>query len=191
MPNYETSGAMYLALLRGINVGGNNIIKMDALRAVFEALGFSRVKTYIQSGNILFESAAPDGLADTIERALQKAFGCEIRVAVFTAEELRQVVEKRPPDFGGDPERYRYDVLFFIEPGAAAAEAAREVRLREGVDTLVSGERVLYMTRFVPALTKSYFSKIAGTPLYQNVTIRNWNTTKKLYEMAVALGNAA
>jgi uncharacterized protein (DUF1697 family) len=187
MPKQETGAAVYLALLRGINVGGNNIIKMDALRNVFEALGFSRVKTYIQSGNVLFESAAPDGLADTIERALHAAFGREVRVAVFSRDAVRQVVEKRPPDFGGDPERYRYDVLFFIEPAVAAAEAAREVRLREGVDTLAAGERVLYMTRFVPALSKSYFSKIAGTPLYQNVTIRNWNTTKKLYEMAVAL----
>ena len=84
----------YIAFLRGINVGGNKIIKMEALAAAFTAAGFRNVKTYIASGNVFFDSRASDrgALTRKIERTLTAAFGHEIAVALFTLPELRELI---------------------------------------------------------------------------------------------------
>jgi len=88
----------YIALLRGINVGGNKLIKMEALAAAFTAAGFRRVKTYIASGNVIFETRATDRQALTrkIEKLLTAEFGHEIAVALFTLEELQALISNDP-----------------------------------------------------------------------------------------------
>jgi uncharacterized protein (DUF1697 family) len=104
----------YVALLRGINVGGKNLIKMPALRACFEANAFEDVATYIQSGNVLF--ASPETrtaeLARRIEAMLAEAFGYQATVVVRNRKQMRAVVERAPEGFGAEPMRYRYDVIF-------------------------------------------------------------------------------
>lgn len=79
----------YIALLRGINVGGNKIIKMQELKAMFEALKYEHVRTYIQSGNVVFESegASASGLAGTISQRIQETFGFEVPVIIRSLEE--------------------------------------------------------------------------------------------------------
>lgn len=88
----------YIALLRGINVGGNKLIKMEALAAAFTAAGFRKVKTYIASGNVIFETRSIDrkALTKKIERMLTAEFGHEIAVALFTIEELRELISGDP-----------------------------------------------------------------------------------------------
>jgi uncharacterized protein (DUF1697 family) len=174
----------YLALLRGINVGGNGIVKMDGLKTLFEGLGFTGVKTYIQSGNVLFdaEEQAQIMLGKKIEARLLREFSIETKTALLSLSELSEVVDNKPDNFGCDDENYKYDVIFTIAP-VTASGIQKELKLKEGVDAMSVGEKVVYIARLKKELTKSRFSKIARTAVYPYITIRNWNTVKKLYAM--------
>jgi uncharacterized protein (DUF1697 family) len=171
----------YVALLRGVNVGGKNPVPMADLRACFEGMGFSDVRTYIQSGNVLFASAEPDRAAMTsrIEEALSQAFTYRSVVVVRSHDEVKAVVERAPEGFGSDAAAYLYDVVF-LKPPLTADEAMGSVETREGVDRAFAGEGVLYMERLRSRATQSRLNRIASVPAYQFMTIRNWNTTTKL-----------
>lgn len=174
---------VYVALLRGINVGGNNLIRMPALKACFESCGFSNVATYIQSGNVVFASGSKEPkLTSQIERALSAAFACNSRVVVRSFEQMKTVAERAPKGFGRRPTEYRYDVIFLKHP-LTADEALNSVTVNPAVDRVVPGDGVLYASRLTAKATQSRLSRIAGAPVYQNITIRNWNTTRKLVEL--------
>lgn len=174
----------YLCLLRGINVGGNNIIKMADLRSCFDEMGFEGVQTYIQSGNVLFRSAEKDTikLETKIEKQLSKTFDYNGIVVVVTEGKLKEAVEKAPKGFGTKPDKYRYDVIFLKAP-MTPVEAMKSVQLRDGIDQAYKGKSVLYFSRLISKAGQSYLSKVVGTPVYQFMTIRNWNTTSRLKEM--------
>ena len=125
----------YLALLRGINVGGNNIIRMVDLKACFESMGFDRVVTYIQSGNVLFDSSENDmeKLTNTIENSLSDRFAYNARVVLITQKMVQRVVAQAPNGFGTEPEAYRYDVFFLKEPMTTTV-AKESIKTRDGVD---------------------------------------------------------
>jgi uncharacterized protein (DUF1697 family) len=171
----------YLVLLRGINVGGKNIIKMADLKAGFDALGFSNVITYIQSGNVLIQSDEKDKalLTAIIEKGLFKRFNFEAKVVVISKKELAEILRNAPEGFGGEEEKFRYDVIFLKEP-LTPKEALQSVSAREGVDAAHAGKQALYFSRLISRAAQSHLTKIIGTPVYQNMTIRNWNTTTKL-----------
>ena len=173
----------YITLLRGINVGGNNIIKMEKLKQCFEDMGFSEVKTYIQSGNVIFKTQDTDKIkiTETIENQLLKTFSVEIKTLTLTATELMKIVENAPKNFGSAPEKFRYDVWFLLPP-ITTDEIASNVRLREGIDFLQAGKNAIYTSRLTSEMGKSYLSKIIQMPFYKHITIRNWNTTTKLLE---------
>lgn len=170
----------YVAFLRGINVGGNNIIKMLALKEAFERVGFETVSTYIQSGNVIFESSEKSvtKITDQIESMLSKTFNYQARVIVKSHEQMKKIV-KEVPDGWNTSDKIRCYVGFLSE-AMNAKEEAKEVKLREGVDTLKAAPGVLYMTSVLSQITKSAFSKLAGTKLYKEMTIRNYTTIKKL-----------
>ena len=174
----------FVALLRGINVGGKNLIKMPALKAAFEEDGFEDVATYIQSGNVLF--AAPGtrtaDLTERIEVMLAEAFDYVPTVVVRNRKQLGAIVDGAPKGFGGAPARYRYDVIFLKEPLAAKA-AMKSVPTKPGVDEAHPGTGVLYFSRLTAKATQSRLNKIVSSPIYPSVTIRNWNTTTKLRSM--------
>jgi len=171
----------YLALLRGINVGGNNIIKMTDLKACFENMGFTDVLTYIQSGNVLFRSAEKDQLKliNKTEKGLSERFSYRSRIVVVTHKQIRNIVDGAPEGFGGDRDQYRYDVIFLKAP-LTAREAMKNIRIKEGVDQAYTGRHVLYFSRLISKASQSHLTKIIALPMYQNMTIRNWNTTTKL-----------
>ena len=173
-----------IALLRGINVGGKNVIKMERLKQAFNEMGFSDVETYIQSGNVIFRTLESDKgkLTDSIEKQLQKNFSAEIKTLILTADDLAETVENAPENFGAEPEKYRYDVWFLLPP-TTVNDVVSNLRLREGVDFLQAGKNVIYTSRLTSQMGKSYFSKIMQTPVSKNFTIRNWNTTTKLLEL--------
>ncbi|WKZ29975.1 MAG: DUF1697 domain-containing protein [Candidatus Dojkabacteria bacterium] len=175
----------YIALLRGINVGGNNIIKMADLKACFESMKFANVVTYIQSGNVLFDSLEEDKetLVGLIEKTLSTQFNYSSKIVLITADHLRETVSDAPSGFGQNFEEYKYDVLFLKEP-LVAKEALGSLKLRDGVDNAYAGNGVLYFSRRIKDLTKSYLSKVILLPIYKNMTIRNWNTTTKLLSLA-------
>jgi uncharacterized protein (DUF1697 family) len=171
----------YITLLRGINVGGNNVIKMTDLKSCFESMGFSNVITYIQSGNVLFESDEKDvtSLIDIIEKNLSERFKYSSRVVVVPYLQLKKIVENAPKGFGSDPDNYRYDVLFLKGP-LTPSEVIKSVKPKEGVDNAYTGENVIYFSRLISQASQSHLTKIIKHPIYQNITIRNWNTTTKL-----------
>jgi uncharacterized protein (DUF1697 family) len=174
---------VYVALLRGINVGGNNLIKMAALREAFEALGYQAVATYIQSGNVVFTATGSKAsLVTAIETALGETFAYDSKVVVISAKELASVVEEAPRGFGKQPEKYRYDVLF-VKPPLTARAALAEMETAPGVDDVSAGKHALYFRRLTAQATKSRLTRIVGKPVYKSLTVRNWNTTIKLLAM--------
>ena len=174
----------YVALLRGINVGGKNIIKMTVLKTCFEELGFKNVGTYIQSGNVLFSAAGSDQarLTKRIEEALSQTFNYQSRVVVRSHKQMKEIVAKAPKGFGSDPATYRYDVIFLKDP-LTAAKAMESVRTKEGVDQAFKGNGVLYFSRLISKASQSHLIRVIAMPVYQSMTIRNWNTTTKLLNL--------
>jgi uncharacterized protein (DUF1697 family) len=170
----------YLALLRGINVGGRNMVAMADLREAFQADGYEAVSTYIQSGNVLFESDAPRrSLEGDIEAMLERRFGVPLMVVVRSHAQLRNIVARAPDGFGSEPDTYHSDVIF-LKAGLSAQQAMRVVELRQGVDQAWPGTGVLYFARLSVRRAQSRMSRIVGTPEYQQMTIRSWTTTTKL-----------
>lgn len=171
----------YLALLRGINVGGRNIIPMADLRACLSDAGFGRVATYIQSGNVLFDApeTRPARLAARIAELLTAAFDYDASLVLLDRAQMQAVGAGAPKGFGTDLARYRCDVLFLMPPVDASA-ALEQIPTREGVDRTWAGDGVLYFERLAARASQSRLSKIATLPVYKQLTIRNWNTTTKL-----------
>jgi uncharacterized protein (DUF1697 family) len=170
----------YVALLRGINVGGKNIIKMADLKVCFENAGFGDVVTFIQSGNVLFatdELNAPK-LTTKVEKALSAAFHYESRVVIRSHKQMQDTVRNAPRGFG-QSDAYRYNVIFLKEP-LKAGEALSAVSTKEGVDEATGKDGALYFATLKSAAASSHLPRLVGTPIYRNMTIRNWNTTAKL-----------
>src|SRR5690606_26183168 len=93
--------------------------------------------------------------------------------------QFETVVNTVPESFGVFPEEYRYDVMFLM-PGFVPEDILKNISPREGVDRMWAGERVVYFSRLIERAGSSYLNKIVSTSIYKNITIRNWNTTKKL-----------
>jgi uncharacterized protein (DUF1697 family) len=173
----------YVALLRGINVGGRNKVPMAELRAAFEDAGYTDVRTYIQSGNVVFGADTPaKSLEAEVETMLKRHLGYPLVVVVRSHAQLRAVVADAPAKFGAAPDTYHSDAIFLRSP-LTPAQVMKIVKLRDGVDQAWAGKGVVYFARLSAQRTKSRMSSIVGTPEYANVTIRNWATTTKLLAM--------
>jgi uncharacterized protein (DUF1697 family) len=168
-----------------VNVGGNRMIKMDALRALCDQLGLNNPRTLIQSGNVVFETSAKDMavLAKRIERAVEQAFGFHSDVILRTASDMRQVVEASPfADRSGFHPGKLLITFLADDPGEAARENVRQLPT-EPEELYING-RELYIY-FPNGMGRSKLSisriekalKTAGTS-------RNWNTVRKLLDMA-------
>jgi uncharacterized protein (DUF1697 family) len=183
----------YVILLRGINVGGKNKVPMADLKKCLETLGFSDVSTYIASGNVIVRSNKnPSEIKSQIEAVLTKNFTLDselIKVLVLSRQQMQAVVANKPKGFGDQPDTYHSDAVFLI--GIDAAEAMGVFNPREGVDKIWAGDGVIYSQRLSALRVKSRLSKIVGTPAYQFMTIRNWNTTTKLLQLIEAMDSTA
>lgn len=175
----------YVILLRGINVGGKNIVPMAGLKSCLEELGFASVSTYIASGNVILESDKPaTEIEAQIESALIECFKLDselIKVLALTRNQLQAVIDNKPEGFGDQPGRYHSDAIFLM--GIDATLAMPVFDPREGVDRVWPGNGVIYSQRLSAERTKSRLSKIVASPLYKSMTIRSWNTTTKLLEI--------
>jgi uncharacterized protein (DUF1697 family) len=173
----------YVALLRGVNVGGNNKVEMAALRSVFEAAGMESVKTYINSGNVIFTSPEDDQaqLTVTLEEAIAERFGFPVDILLLDAGRATAIAAAIPATWTND-DFQRCDVLYLWQD---VDEPAVVDRL--GLDPSV--EDVLYTPgaaiRRVDRVNagKSRLTKVVGTHLYRRITIRNCNTARKLQEL--------
>ena len=179
----------YLALLRGINVGGKNKVPMAELKACFEELGCENVRTYIASGNVLFESRMRSAaLTEKLQEALPTKFKLDselIRVLVLSRDQLQTVIDQAPKGFGTEPGTYHSDAIFLM--GVPSDEAMKLFNPREGVDKVWQGDLAIYSRRLSAQRTRSRLSKIMASPLYKQMTIRSWVTTTRLYELMNAM----
>ncbi len=169
----------FVVLLRGINVGGNNIVEMKKLKATFEVLGHLDVVTYINSGNILFTTNEQniEKLEHDIEARIEKDFGPSIRVVLRTKESIAKLVSAIHPDWQNGQD-VKTDVLFLWEE--VNNESVLESLTAKPVDHVLytHGGVVWHIER--KDVGKSGLLKIVGTPLYNLMTIRNINTVRKL-----------
>lgn len=173
----------YVALLRGINVGGKNPVPMHDLRGAFEDAGYRAVATYIQSGNVLFETAAPrPTLEDDLEAMVEDRFGISSMIVVRSHAQLKRVIEQAPEGFGASPDTYHSDVAF-LKPPLTSRQAMRVVETRDGVDQAWPGRGVLYFARLSERRTQSRMNRMMSTPEYKQMTIRSWATTTRLLSM--------
>ncbi len=173
----------YVALLRGINVGGKNMIKMETLRATFESLGFKNVKSYINSGNIAFDNAKTDDgkLASKIHDAILKDFGFDISVMVRTIAEIKEIVAWDP--FRGQFESHKDVHVFFLNDTLTNEQEA--FLLEQGNEN----EMFAILGRHVACLLKIHITDGAvgkgfiDKKLKVAATGRNWRTVQQLVEM--------
>lgn len=182
---------IYIALLRGINVGGKNMIKMAELKRMFEGMGLSRVKTYIQSGNVLFETDEEEEiLCKRLEQEIKRAFGFAVSVILRTSEELKQVAENCP--FSDEElsaaettaEGESLYVSFFQKaPSQEGLERLNAVK-SESDEYRIEG-RDIYLL-FHQSIRNS---KLANNLQKLNVpvTVRNWKTINKLVALATEM----
>jgi uncharacterized protein (DUF1697 family) len=179
---------VYVALLRGINVGGNNKIKMAELRHVLETLGLGGVQTYIQSGNALFESEeAAEPLRRRIEQKIGAAFGLTIDVVLRTAEQMERILADCPYAAEVLQEGQNLHVCLLAKaPSPEAADRFLGYRNERTEDVCISGLEiyVLFHQSLLESKLSNQFQKL-GVP----ATMRNWNTMNRLLAMAKAMRN--
>ena len=174
---------VYVALLRGVNVGGNNMISMRELKESFQGMGFGEVATYINSGNIIFKTKETDArkLEKKIEKMLVKEYELASKVVVRSFEEMEQLVKSLPRNWDSDS-GWRYYVIF-LRHTIDSEDILTDVPPREGIEEVFYRPGTLLWSAQVDALTRTNINKLASRKLYQEMTIRNTNTTKKLYEL--------
>lgn len=173
----------YVVLLRGINVGGTSKVPMADLRDHLSAY-FNDVRTYIASGNIVLASdAEPAEVAQTVNDIVHANFEVTrlVTALALTADDYREVISQAPEGFGSEPELYRYDAAFYV--GVHRDEVVPYVTVHPEVDRVDLGARAFYHRRLMSMAGKSRMTKIASTPIYPRLTIRNWRTTTTLAGM--------
>ncbi len=173
---------VYVALLRGINVGGKNIVEMKKLKAVFESLGFKNVVTYINSGNIIFVSTPDNHEIISLEaaKAIKREFQLDIKVLVRDFRNMEIICNELPPEWVKN-ERMRTDIMFLWEKydnrgvlDLLKINSVDNVRYTPGA--------VLWNVEWTD-YSRSGLMKIMGTDLYRNMTIRNVNTFRRIYQI--------
>ena len=176
-------GMRYVALLRGINVGGKSLVRMADLKECVEELGYEDVSTFIASGNVLFETAERNAakLESAIELALEKRFRLPITVVVRSRAEVGRIVKAIPPSWIGN-DGLRVNVAF-LRRTRDGRTLARELEPKEGVDELVATKSALIWATRRDALTRSGMQKLIRGADYKDMTVRNLNTTLKLREL--------
>ena len=173
----------YAAFLRGINVGGKNKIKMETLREVCAALGFQNVKTYINSGNVIFETAKTDDvkLAEKLESAIEKEFALKIKVIVRTMAEIEEIIENNP--FAGQFENDKDLHVFFLDE--ALPDEKRDLLLSNNNENEMFAvrNREIFCLLRVSVLDSLIGKDYIGKKLKVSATARNWRTVNKVSEI--------
>lgn len=180
---YNQLMVKYVALLRGINVGGNNKVEMKKLKEIMQTLSFKNVSTYINSGNILFESKYLDKekLAKKIEEAISKKFGFSIPTVVRNEGDIKKLLNSIPKNWENNTEQ-KTDILFLWDK-FDNKKTLGLIKQAKGIDNLIyiKGEIVWNISR--KNYSKSGMNKFIGTVVYKNMTARNINTVRKLFEI--------
>ena len=169
----------YVALLRGINVGGNHKVEMKGLKALFESLGCTEVSTYINSGNVLFRSGeSRETLYGKMEKAIGESYDFPIPLLIKTAEEMRRIAEAVPKEWMNDREQ-KTDVAYLFPDADSEVTASLLPVKREFIDLrYVPGAVIWHVTR--ENLNRSRLSNAITHAVYRSMTVRNVNTARFL-----------
>lgn len=174
----------HLALLRGINVSGQKLIKMEALRKVMEDDGFENAKTYIQSGNILFDSPenSPEVIENRIHELIQTHFGFDVSVIVINQEVLESVSKNNPYLKEKEIDLKKLYITFLSSnPIQENIEELKKANFEP--DEIVIEGSVVFMRYDNPAGNSKLTNKLIENKLKVKATARNWNTTLKLLQL--------
>jgi uncharacterized protein (DUF1697 family) len=169
--------------MRAVNVGGKGIVSMVAIKQALEEIGFSEVRTYLNSGNVIFSAAASDEakIATRIEKAVEQRTGLAIKVLVLSRASLKRVVAAIPLGWVDDKQMRCYVLLLW--------KAADDRKILGKIPSNPEIEDLIYMPGAViwridrKNLGRSKFTRMVGTPLYRQITIRSANTVRKLGEL--------
>jgi uncharacterized protein (DUF1697 family) len=175
---------IYVAMLRGINVGGQKIVKMEKLRTSFEALGFRRVRTYVQSGNVVFEAkkASSNKLSNSIKEKISDDFGFSVPLVLRTSNEIRKIANDNPflKEKGIDSSKLHVTLLSAFPEKSALGKLDE---LNADPDQFLINGREVYL--YCPngygrtRLSNATFEKLLSV----HATTRNWKTVKTLVEI--------
>lgn len=176
----------YISILRGINVSGQKKVKMADLKVLYECLGFASVSTYIQTGNVIFESESDDraGLIQIIEKGIEDKYKFRVPVDIRTNHELGSLIDNCPLEEVGDDTNGAKVLVTFLRTVPSKESVAQLMAYVNAPDRLIVREREAYL--YCPngygksKLTNSFLESKLGC----SATTRNWNSIKQLYELS-------
>jgi uncharacterized protein (DUF1697 family) len=178
----------YIAFLRGINVSGQKLIKMETLRTILTELSIENISTYIQSGNIIFTSNLTNisDLENQIENSIEKYFGYQVPVLILTLEELQKCAEQNPYAAYkiNDPVQ-PYVTFLSKEPAIADLDLFKTIDFRE--DKHITINKVMYIFYSDPTRNSKLTNSIIENKLKVKATTRNWKTINKLIDLMLNL----
>lgn len=171
---------IYVALLRGINVGGNAKVEMSKLKLLFEELGFTNVKTYINSGNVVFSDNKnqESKLVEIIEAAIEKTFSFNVSVIVRDIKSIKALNKSIPNDWLNNSE-VRTDVIFLWDD-IDTPDILNQIKYKPELENVVYFHGAIIWNIARKNVTKGSETKLITTPFYKKMTIRNINTVRKL-----------
>jgi uncharacterized protein (DUF1697 family) len=179
----KSNADVFVALLRGVNVGGNNMISMKSLKESFEKLGFAQVTTYINSGNIVFKTreADPRKLEKKIEQMLERDYELTSKVVVRSLAEMESLVESLPKNWGANKD-WRYNVVF-LRHTIDSENILHELEVIKDIEEVFYRPGTLLWSSLMSALKGTEGLKFSSRKVGQELTVRNTNTTRKLCDL--------
>jgi uncharacterized protein (DUF1697 family) len=181
---------VFVALLRGVNVGGKNNLSMSSLKTNLAKAGFEDVATYINSGNVLFTSSETDArkLETKIERLLSNQHKLECKVVVRSLSEMKKLVESLPASWKGD-EEWAHNVMF-LRHSIDSKDVLKELGPKPDIEKVVYRPGAVLWSARRSDMKQSTMNKLSSRKLFQEMTVRNPNTTRKLYELMKEMGES-
>jgi len=178
----KSSEGVFVALLRGVNVGGNNMISMSALKESFTTIGFKDVASYINSGNLIFKTKEADArkLEKKIEQMLSKDYQLDSKVVVRSLSEMEKLVRSLPQSWTDSS--WRYNVIF-LRHTIDSEKILEDLPATSDVEQIAYRPGTLLWSTQATEYNQTQLAKLASRKIYRDMTVRNLNTTKKLYEL--------
>ena len=172
---------VFVALLRGVNVGGKSKLNMSSLKTSLVKAGFQDVATYINSGNVLFSSSQSDvrKLETTIERLLATHHNLECKVVVRSFSEMKQLVESLPASWKGDA-KWAHNVMF-LRHSIDSKDVLKELAPKPNIEKVLYRPGTVLWSARLSDIKQSTMNKLSSRKVFQEMTVRNPNTTRKLY----------
>lgn len=174
----------YVSFLRGVNVGGKSLVSMSKLREALAESALQNVTTYIQSGNVLFESPETDTgvLSGRITALIKKHFDLDVAVATFSDREWSDVMQNAPVWWGADHD-WKHNIIIMLDKAKPGDVLDTIGQLKPDVEQVEPGRRVVYQSLSIAGIGRAASMKIVGSAVYKKLTIRNLNTAHRLDEL--------